>query len=86
MRKSLWILFLLFPGITHAHAGGNPADEILVFVYLAGFMLLVLALFEIPRTIKKIRIRMSEKKRMRQEKREAEKHNEENHYFIPANL
>jgi hypothetical protein len=80
MKRLLCLLPFTFPVKSFAGSGG-ASDEVIFIAYLVGILLVLLAVFELPRTIKKLRLRLSEKKRMRQERLEAEKHIEENHYF-----
>jgi hypothetical protein len=76
------ILFLSLTG--QAHGGANPSDDRFIFLYIAGFLFMILALLELPRWINRARMRMAERRRLKEEQREADAHSEENHYFAGA--
>ena len=81
MKKLLYAAPLLFSLKSYASTGG-ASDETLFIVTLVGLLVCIIALFELPRFVSKLKQRRLEKKRREFEKREAEQVNEENHYFV----
>jgi hypothetical protein len=80
MKRLLPLLCLCLPLGSFASTGG-ASDETLFLLYLTGLVAALICLLESPKIIRKLRTKLSERKRLRLEKRAGDLHSEENHYF-----
>jgi hypothetical protein len=83
MKRALYLL-PLFASLNGYAGSWGPTDEALFIAWIVGFLLLIIAILETPRTIRKITSRMKEKRRLKRERLEAERQAEECHYFAGA--